>query len=556
MADRHDADRQDQENATPGGLPLLTSGWGAKEWYFEPGEAFWRQIDALSSGRALAEQMDSAMEGKSAPRVWLIMHEPGQPELSAAVGLAFARELGARDQVALVLDCDDQSQTVTRWTNRLESDGWIDLARYGTSVLTSGVPLPFDGRRGYLLGVGSFAPTDITAEEIQQLVQRLRRQADDLILLAPADAIGELWAPSAGIRLLCWDRASRPAAGLEGLVTGLADTGCGLTGLVGFGLPMAESTGNEVSEPVLDDQPETDVEAAVQDEVDPVAPADDFGAPELPAEPDGLADVAAEADEAEIIADEEPQDVSDDTDQAGWTDAPAFEDTSRSKGTSGVFWFLATAAVVIVAILGVYWFKYVRIPENELIAPAEVAQQVVPERLPADPVQGDMANQDDPPGEEGSMATGDDGGEQPVDDNPVAAGDEDEVQIADAGPFEDRTAEAVPESTPESTPEPEPETDATPAAPVFSMVPYRATVGAAGWALHLYSFPDSTGADAELAELRRRGFETEIRVVQIPDKGRWWRIYVGSFESRSEAWSATPLLLEKLRTDWAKPTEF
>ena len=119
------------------------------------------------------------MQGKSSPRIWLFLHEPGRGDLSAAVAMSFARELAFRDQAALVLDCDDRDQALTRWAGRVEAEGWIDLARYGTSVLTSGVAMPFVGRRGYLLGVGSFAPTDVTGEEIDTLLTRLRRQADD-----------------------------------------------------------------------------------------------------------------------------------------------------------------------------------------------------------------------------------------------------------------------------------------------------------------------------------------------------------------------------------------
>lgn len=543
MADG-DIRSDDQNGATPGGLPLMNSGWGAGQWDFEPGEAFWAQIDKNTSGGAMAEQMDAAMAGKSAPRVWLIMHEPGQPELSAAVALAFARELGHRDQAALVLDCDDQSQTLTRWVERVEAEGWIDLARYGTSVLTAGVPMPFDGRRGYLLGVGSFAPTDITGEEIQQLVQRLRRQADDLILVAPADALGELWASVANIRLLCWDRASRTAADLEGLVTGLAATEYGLTGLVGFGLPKAIPTQNEVPEPVLDDLPEPEVTDPEIAEVDPVEPADDFEAPVAAA-------VAAEPEEIESKPEPELPKI-EEADSSGWTDAPDVEDTVDSrKGTSGVFWFLASASVVIVAILGVYWFKYVRIPDSELNQPvAVVAQQNVAERTPVDAVQVELANHDDPAGDDLAEAVVD-SVVLPAEITDAAVTEDAAPKTEDsglnaAGPFEERT-------------ETEPEVqvaDSAPAEPVFSMMPYRSTVGAAGWALHLYSFPDSSGADVELAELRRRGFETEIRVVEIPDKGRWWRIYVGSFASKGDARAATPLLLKKLRTDWAKPTRF
>ena len=38
------------------------------------------------------------------------------------------------------------------------------MVRTGNSVLTAGHELPFaGGRKGYLIGVGSFTPTDVTA---------------------------------------------------------------------------------------------------------------------------------------------------------------------------------------------------------------------------------------------------------------------------------------------------------------------------------------------------------------------------------------------------------
>ena len=126
MADKHDQSEQPFAD-----LPIYTSGWSAGEWDFEPGEAFWQNVVKVGTAEGMSDHMDAAMEGKSAPRVWLIMHEPGQPELSTTVAMAFARELGARDQAALVLDCDDQSQALTTWAERAESDGWIDLLLLG-----------------------------------------------------------------------------------------------------------------------------------------------------------------------------------------------------------------------------------------------------------------------------------------------------------------------------------------------------------------------------------------------------------------------------------------
>ena len=90
----------------------------------------------------------------------------------------------------------------------------------------------------------------------------------------------------------------------------------------------------------------------------------------------------------------------------------------------------------------------------------------------------------------------------------------------------------------------------------FDMGPYRGPVGAKGWALHVYSLPDSPGTAREVKELDRRGFQSEVKIFDLGEKGRWFRIYLGSFASRSEAKEAMPALLEKLRVDWAKPEIF
>ena len=573
MADRQDSAGRESTGSVPGGLPLYTSGWGTNNWDFEPGEAFWSKIEEITAEGSMSEAMDAAMEGKSSPRVWLILHEPGQPELAAAAALAFARELGGRDQAALVLDCDDQSQSLTRWAGRLEHEGWIDLARYGTSVMTSSVSMPFNGRRGYLLGVGSFAPTDVTPEEIRQLVGRLRRQADDLILVAPADQIGAMWAPLAGIRLLCWDRASRSAADMEGLIAPLIEIGSGLTGLVGVGLPKAapvekivpeirqEEIPAEVPEDVPDEKPEEVVVEAAEDIPAPVL--DDRPDPDLPEPEDDGVDPAGFTDDFVAPDGSETEGEFEAEGEDGWTEAPAFEASEPvRKGTSGVFWFAATAAVVIVAILGVYWFKYVRVPKDGHFQPIELASDgVVEERVPGDRSQGDIANHDDSPLDE----TDSSGAAGTAVDSVVVAEQSSPETVADEG-ADEGAGQDVEQATQQPTQqsvetvsreaEAEPETEAEVAVPVFDKAPYLTTVGADGWALHLYSFPSSESANAELTELKRRGFETEIRVVETQEKGRWWRIYVGSFATRIEARDAAPLLKEKLRTDWANPTRF
>jgi len=316
---KSDDSQKNQQDKPANPVPVHSVAIKAAEFDFSAGDEFWAKVEKLAGDSKLVSVMDQVMEGHSAPRIWLILHEPGEPEWAAGVAMAFASQLSGRDQVALVLDCDDRGLALTNWADRKECEGWIDLARYGISLMAAGLPMPFSGRRGYFLGVGSFAPTDVTSEEIQTVMNRLRRQADDLILVAPADDVGKLWAAGAHIRLLAWNQDARPVSELSGLVSSLAADGCALTGMVGLGIRKASESRELIVEPV-----------------EPVE------APEVS---------ASEADARDgmpsLVADESPA-----------PDSKSVE--VDTKSTSGVFWLLATAAVVIVVIMGVYWYQYVR----------------------------------------------------------------------------------------------------------------------------------------------------------------------------------------------------
>ncbi|RKZ17641.1 hypothetical protein DRQ50_04780, partial [bacterium] len=114
-------------------------------------------------------------------------------------------------------------------------------------------------------------------------------------------------------------------------------------------------------------------------------------------------------------------------------------------------------------------------------------------------------------------------------------------------------AEVARESEPVTEPQ---ETAAAPARPTFDPTPYQGVVGADGWTLHLYSFPDSTGAAAEVGILARRGIKAAVRTVEIAGKGRYHRVYVGSFADRTAAREAMSSLMDRLGADWANPVRF
>ena len=321
----------------PHGLPRIEVGCAAADLVFGSGDGFWQDLDERVAGFGLDKVLDRALAGRSAPRVWVLVHEPGQPQLAAAAALGLARTLADRGQAALVIDGDDHSTALSRWAGRENDEGWIDIARYGTSVLTSGVALPFAGRAAYLLGVGSYAPTDATEQEIEHLITRLRRQADDLLVVLPGGAHAAAWARKADIRLLCHDQAVLTPARLGAVVANLADAGVAPTALLGFGHRPAAATSQE--------QPEVAAEPAAA----------------------GVAAALAAAEEADRTA-----------------DAPGAA-SGRRRGTSSVFWLVAVAATVLIACVAVYYFRYVRVPDGNVFGDQpQVTRQQTPPPATAD----------------------------------------------------------------------------------------------------------------------------------------------------------------------------
>lgn len=545
----------------PGNLPLLPMGWGAANLDFDSAADFWAEVQRVTGGASLGENLDIAMAGESSPRIWLFLHEPGQGALSAAAALAMARELGSRDQAVLILDCDDNHSRLTRWAGRHEAEGWIDMVRYGASVLTSGVALPFAGRRGYILGVGSFTPTEVETREAEDLVNRLKRQADDLVLVAAADATGLLWAPLADIRLLCWDRAQRSADTIEHVIAGFEEADAQLTGLIGFGLPdegvafgeaqpaRPEETGpSEDEDSFAADDTDDRLEAADLDDIDySDGDAEDLVDEKLvESEASGeMAPDAATAGETPTAEAEAPARVADPVLRLGPLGEGDADD--HGSGSSRVFWGTALVSLALILVVGVYYFKYIRVVDSGLPPGAVVVAdlqgsstgtplgsetQTGPEQAPATLPEAELAIP------EADTATA-----------PAVAALEEAMA---ASPEE--SPEESPVDLPAETPQEQPEVQ--PAGPIFTMDPYLQVVGSDGWALHLYSFPDSLTAGKETRTLQRRGFQTAVRAVEIKDKGRWYRVYVGSFQSRNEAREAQPLLMKELKLDWARPTEF
>ena len=85
------SDRDDLQG--PAGLPVHAVGWGAAELDFEPGAEFWSRVERIAGGGDLVDALDACMSGHSAPRVWLVLHEP-VGIVALEIGLAQAFDVG------------------------------------------------------------------------------------------------------------------------------------------------------------------------------------------------------------------------------------------------------------------------------------------------------------------------------------------------------------------------------------------------------------------------------------------------------------------------------
>ncbi|MFH1844015.1 MAG: SPOR domain-containing protein [bacterium] len=86
--------------------------------------------------------------------------------------------------------------------------------------------------------------------------------------------------------------------------------------------------------------------------------------------------------------------------------------------------------------------------------------------------------------------------------------------------------------------------------------PYSVPVGQAGWALHLYSVSSEASAEKMVRQLARFELPAAWRLREVPGKGRWYRVYVGSFPDQRSAQEAIPDLLERTGEQWAMAKPF
>ncbi len=501
---------------------------------------FTATVERLTEESGLRHHIDDAISGHPSPRVWMFLDEPGGTLANAVAAISAARTLSDRGQTVVVLDGDDGACELTRWAGRFELDGWIDMARYGASLLASSVDLPFPGKKAYLVGVGSFSPTHATPAEISELLQRLRRQADDLLIVAATDAAGLAWSRHADIRLLCWDRATRGREAVATLIADLESNDCAPTGLIGFADLEAAVVEQKLSP--LHETPDT-VQEAVRDE-QPTAKTADVLEPrtEMPVDHEESISTGISVSAPFTGGEDAAADLATtDRDEVAEYPSLAWQNENKPRRSSPLFVAFAAVLFIVAIGLGGYWYVVLREPaggfRSDTLSVATMNE-------------GDVVT---PPG----------AGETPHEAPGFQPGGERDSSRPVADEAADGQAAAIPDDEAGQTGETDAgtvvdalagESDQPP--PLLDMEPFSGPVGEGGWALHLYSFPDSSLAQAEVRSLERRGFRAVFRAFEMPEKGRWYRVYVGSFPDRRSAQASVPAVKARLSAEWAMPKPF
>jgi len=542
---------EDRKGMQLEGLEVLSTGLNLAELDLHGGEGFWDEVQRFVRESNLDSLVDQTMGGRPAPRVWALIESPGAGPAAAAAGLGIARLLADRGQAVVLVDADEQEPRISHWLGRNEEEGWIDMVRFGASLHSASDALPSDNRRGSVMGVGSFAPTGVTPDEVKDLVGRLRRHADDLVLVLPAKLRSLPWFEAAPIKLLCWDLLVRRTIDTERIIIELERMGAKPDAVLGFGVEEftaindsireSETTASApvVEEPV-DEEPVVAAETPVEDIPDiveePSAPVE-----ETAEEPPEVAEETVEDEPVVMAEPSDPEPL-----------AEPEEAKPKKRRTSGIFVFTAVALVACLGLLGLFLSGQLDFGRDQHDSPALAQLQPTPV-IPASS-EAETPPETTEPVNDQMGDSGDDGVADDVTAGDQAAGEQIpvEVQEPEALPT---PVQPEPEVIPETMPEAEDEGDADPV-PVFDQESFQKPVGDEGWALWLYSFPDEPGAQSEIRRLDHRGVLAAYHAVEVENKGTWYRVYAGSFPNRTAANAAVDGLKAHIKHDWVVPARY
>jgi len=196
------------------------------------GPAAWTALPAMG----LRDFADEKLRGDDADRVCIFLDAPGRTVTRAAAALAVARYLLTQDRSIVIVDGDDQRPDLSRWADRQEIEGWVDVVRYGVSPRAASVPLPWGPADGRVMGVGSYHPVRAEAGETELLCERLLAVYDTVLICASTGDRGAYWAGLSALRVICWDRAGATLDETAALVRDAMGLGASIDATIAFGV--------------------------------------------------------------------------------------------------------------------------------------------------------------------------------------------------------------------------------------------------------------------------------------------------------------------------------
>ncbi len=551
------------ERAEAAGFPLVSS---PSRPVIERADPWSAPLHALDLGALLPRIESAADDGRS---ILVVTDVEEDPVARVHTAVLLARALAAHGRRVLLVDADLRYVGLARWApqDQMDREGLVDALQYGASVSAVRLPTAVEGIDW--IGPGSYRPDSSAVfvdEDLRRVARQLRQQDAVVLVIAGARLAAERfhpWLVHADAVLPAVHLDSRLADDLEDLLGYLGGLNVPVLGLVTFRGP---------------DETEETVDALLAESAP--APARSEAPAEAPgAEGEEIAAQAAVDPGAAAHAAEGPV-------PASPARAAQEEEIEKEEASSPVFrWILAVVFSGLVLFVG-WWAMTQQSPASRpRITPPERSGPLAahpggeaPRRLgvdrPAlpDTLAGGGAGAG--AGGTGSLATGTEreagsgvsAGGGPVVEG-AAAGETGAAEAA-AGVSRDdgseRTRSSLPEEGVSANPRVSPatggEVEPATAGPIR---PEPSDAGSAdalrsalqrepapGWAIHVYSFPDSAEALVSVDELRARGFSPIVRGFDLGEKGRWYRVLIGRFPAREDALAAREAAKEELEVDW------
>ena len=154
--------------------------------------------------------------------VWIFIDDPDRPLPRVVAALAAARKLAEQGKRVTILDGDDHQAHLGTWAGREQTEGWIDIVRYGTSLPVSSIVLPVGEGRIRLASVGSYRPTRLSAYEAGELISKLTIHTDYVMIVASSGDSCALWASLDGVAFVCREKDTLDTADTKAIFKDLA----------------------------------------------------------------------------------------------------------------------------------------------------------------------------------------------------------------------------------------------------------------------------------------------------------------------------------------------